>query len=188
MATIELRRFTVADYAKMGESGIFGENDRVELIDGEVRCMSPIGTRHIAIVNRLTRLLVRIEGDATIVSIQNPVQLNDYTEPQPDVTVLRWRSDDYEDSTVQAKDVLVLIEVADSSLQYDRNEKLPRYAAAGIPEVWIVDADENRKVIEQYSVPLAGQYSIKKILKVGDSIVSASLPEVIRLSVVEVLG
>ncbi len=187
-ATFELRRFSVTDYAKMLESGILNEDDRVELIDGEVRRMSPIGTRHIAIVNRLTRLLVRMVGDTAIVSIQNPIPLNDYTEPQPDVTVVRWRSDFYENLKAQAEDVLLLIEVSDSSLQYDRDEKLPRYAAAEIPEVWIVDIDENRQVIEQYAVPQNGHYSIPKIHAIGDTIASVSLPDAIRLSVAEVFG
>lgn len=186
--TFELRRFSVTDYAKMLESGILGEKDRVELIDGEVRRMSPIGSRHIAMVNRLTRLLVRMVGDAAIVSIQNPTQLNDYTEPQPDVTVLRWRSDFYEKMKAQPEDVLLLIEVADSSLDYDRHEKLPRYAAAGIPEVWIVDVDENRHVIEQYAAPWDGEYTINNSLAIGDIIVSESIPEIIRMAVSEAFG
>ncbi len=187
-ATFERRRFSVSDYAKMLESGILDEDDRVELIDGEVRRMSPIVSRHVAIVNRLTRLLVRMVGDTAIVSIQNPIPLNDYTEPQPDVTVVRWRSDFYEQLKAQPEDVLLLIEVADSSLQYDRQEKLPRYAAAGIPEVWIVDIDENRQVIEQYAAPQGGLYSIPQIHAVGEVIVSVSLPDVIRLPVAEVFG
>jgi len=101
---------------------------------------------------------------------------------------LKWRSDFYDDTKIGPKDVLLLIEVADSSLSYDRREKLPRYAAAGIPEVWIVDVAEDRYVIEQYSVPQGNQYLSKQVHSIGDTIVSRSLPDAIQLSVTEVFG
>jgi len=189
MATdFELRRFSVDDYSKMLDSGILTEQERVELIDGEVRCMSPIGTRHIGVVIYLSHQFGRMLGDAAIVSTQNPIQLDDYSEPQPDVTILRWRSDFYRKSKARPQDVLLLIEVADSSLNYDRHEKLPRYAAAGIPEVWIVDVAEDRYVIEQYSVPQGDQYLSKELHSIGDTIVSRSLSDAIQLSVADVFG
>jgi len=187
-STFEIRRFSVQDYAKMLESGILDEDDRVELIDGEVRQMSPIGTRHYGIVNSLTYLLVHLVGDTANVSIQNPVQLNDYTEPQPDVAILRWRSDFYREAKPQAADILLLIEVADSSLNYDRNEKLPRYAAAQIPEVWIVDVDEERQVVEQYSMPQGDVYTKVQFLRIGDTIHMNSLPNAVSLEVADVFG
>lgn len=186
--TFELRRFSVDDYAKMLEAGILNEKDRVELIDGEVRCMSPIGTRHYAMVNYLTRKLVQMVGEEGIVSIQNPIQLDDYTEPEPDVVVMRPRPNYYADARILPADILLVIEVADSSLSYDRDEKLPRYAAAGIPEVWIVDIEDNSYTIEQYSAPRAGQYSLRKDHIVGETIVSISMPQTIRLTIEKILG
>jgi Uma2 family endonuclease len=130
-------RFTVHDYHRMGEAGILHEDDRVELIEGELVEMTAIGTRHFSCVNRLTRMLVMNAGDAAIVSVQNPVRLNEYNEPQPDLTVIRPR--DYRESLPMPEDVLLLIEVSDTTLAYDRRVKLPLYARAGIWEVWIVD-------------------------------------------------
>src|SRR6266581_8998719 len=103
-------QFTVADFARMLEVGIFAEDDRVELIDGEVRAMSPIGPRHAAIVNRLNALLSRQIADRAIVSVQNPIQLTDYTEPQPDIAVLRSREDFYEQALPLSADVLLVVE------------------------------------------------------------------------------
>lgn len=183
-----LWRFSTDDYLKMLKAGILSESDRVELIDGEVRCMSPIGTRHQGIVNYLNHHLTRLVGEAAIVSIQGPLQLNDFTEPEPDITVLQWRSDFYRTAKPSPSDVLLLIEVADSSPQYDRTEKLPRYAAAGIPEVWIIDVNEGRKVVEQYANPQAGEYSLTQCYMVGKTIVSVSLPALIRFTLADLFG
>ncbi len=131
------RRFTVHDYHRMGEAGILHEDDRVELIEGELVEMAAIGTRHLTCVNGLTRMLVRGVGDEAIVSVQNPVRLDEHSEPQPDLTVLRMR--DYRESLPVPEDVLLLIEVSDTTLAYDRGVKLPLYARSGIREVWIVD-------------------------------------------------
>ena len=131
------RRFTRAEYYRMAEVGILGEDDRVELIKGEIVEMSPIGSRHFAFVINLTNLLaVPLAGHA-LVSAQNPVVLTDDTEPQPDLTVLRRRG--YKERKAHTEDVLLVIEVADTSLAYDRTTKLRLYAEAGIPEYWIVD-------------------------------------------------
>ena len=127
------RRFTVHDYHRMGEAGILHEDDRVELIEGEIVEMAAISTRHFACVNQLNRLLIRGVGDAAIVSIQDPVRLDECTEPQPDLTVLRLR--DYRESLPMPEDVLLLIEVSNTTLAYDRGVKLPLYARAGIREV-----------------------------------------------------
>jgi hypothetical protein len=133
------RRFTRAEYCRMAEVGILGEDDRVELIQGEIIEMSPIGRRHKAFVGNLNQLLaVRLTGRA-IVWMQNPIVLTDDTEPQPDVTVLRHRPVPYKEREAHAEDVLLLIEVADTSLAYDRTTKLRLYAQAGIPEYWVVD-------------------------------------------------
>lgn len=183
-----LWRFSVDDYAKMRTAGILDEKDRVELIDGEVRCMSPIGTRHYAMVNYLNRKLVQMVGEAGIVSIQNPIQLDDYTEPEPDVVVMLPRPNYYADSKILPADILLVIEVADSSLNYDRHEKLPRYAIAGVPEVWIVDIEDDQYMIEQYSAPRDGHYSSKKEHSIGETVVSVSMPDTIRLVIEKIFG
>jgi Uma2 family endonuclease len=136
---IARRKLTVAEYHRMGEAGILTEDDRVELIEGELIAMSPIGSDHSGTVNTLNRLLVRLVGDRGVVAVQNPVQLDDLSEPQPDFSVLRPRPDDYRRSTPRPADVLLIIEVANSSLSYDRSVKRTLYAHHGIPEFWIVN-------------------------------------------------
>ena len=136
------RRFTRAEYYRMAEAGILRPHDRVELIRGEIVEMSPIGRRHRAFVDNLNELLVLQLAGRAIVSVQQPVVLTDDTEPQPDVTVLlRRRPMPYKEPEAHAEDVLLLIEVADSSLAYDRSTKLRLYAEAGIPEYWVVDCE-----------------------------------------------
>jgi Uma2 family endonuclease len=138
------RPITVAEYHRMGEVGILSHCDRVELIEGELVAMAPIGSNHSGTVNTLTRRLVLAVGDRGVVAVQNPVQLDDLTEPQPDFSVLKPRPDDYRLATPRADEVLLIIEVADNSLAYDRTVKRSLYARYGIPEFWIVDlaADE----------------------------------------------
>lgn len=165
-------RFTVHDYHRMGEAGILHEDDRVELIEGELVEMTTIGTRHFSCVNRLTRMLVMNVGDEAIVSVQNPVRLNEYNEPQPDVTVIRPR--DYRESLPMPEDVLLLIEVSDTTLAYDRGVKLPLYARAGIREVWIVDLAG--EAIERYTDPLEESYRGADRLRRGQRLESISLP------------
>lgn len=169
-------QFTVADYARMAETGILSEDDRVELIDGEVRAMSPIGPLHAAIVKRLNALLSQALGDTASMSVQDPIQLDDFTEPEPDLAVLQPRLDYYANGHPQSEDLLLLIEVSDSSLDYDRSEKIPRYATAHIPEVWIIDV--HGETIEQYSEPRTGTYRTIHLLKSGDLIPSIRLPSV----------
>ena len=168
--------FSVHDYARMRKIGILTEDDRVELIDGEVRTMSPIGPLHAAIVRRLVKRLIELVGDQAIVSPPNPIQLNDYSEPQPDVAVLRLRDDNYQRAHPVAGDVLLIIEVSDTTAQYDRIEKLPRYAAAGIPETWIVDVEQC--VVEQYTHPVRDQYARLQKYFPGDMITSPVMPAI----------
>ena len=167
------RRFTVHDYHRMGEAGILHEDDRVELIEGEIVEMAAIGTRHFTCVNALNRLLVRGVGDEAIVSVQNPVRLDEHTEPQPDLTVLRTR--DYRRSLPGPGDVLLLIEVSDTTLPYDRGVKLPLYARAGIPEVWIVDLAG--ETVERHTDPSGNGYRRIERARRGETIESAALPE-----------
>jgi Uma2 family endonuclease len=145
------RRFTRAEYHRMSEVGILGDDDRVELIRGEIVEMSRPGRRHRAFVDNLTQLLVLRLADRAIVSVQNPVALTDDTEPQPDLAVLRRRPVPYKEREADADDVLLLIEVADSSLAYDRSTKLRLYAEAAIPEYWVVDCAA--ETVEVYRTP-----------------------------------
>lgn len=133
------RPITVAEYHRMGEVGILTEDDRVELIEGELIAMSPVGSGHAGTANTLTRALVMAVGDRGVVAVGNPVQLDDLTEPQPDFTVLKPKPDDYRSGTPRPADVLLVVEIADSSLAYDRTIKRALYARHGIPEVWIVN-------------------------------------------------
>src|SRR6266446_6934126 len=158
-------QFTVADFARMVEAGILAEDDRVELIDGEVRAMSPIGPRHAAMVNRLNALLSRQVADSATISVQNPIQLTDYTEPQPDIAVLRLREDFYAHALPLPSDVLLVVEVAESSLEYDREEKIPRYAQMLIPEVWLIDVEQ--ETVTQYTQPDGTRYRRERSLGRG---------------------
>ncbi|HEV8044032.1 MAG TPA: Uma2 family endonuclease [Rubrobacter sp.] len=165
-------RFTVHDYHRMGEAGILHEDDRVELIEGELVEMAAIGTRHFACVNGLNRLLMRSVGDDAIVSVQNPVRLNEHNEPQPDLTVIGPR--DYRISLPVPEDVLLLIEVSDTTLRYDRNVKLPLYARAGIREVWIVNLPGG--TIERHTDPSGDGYRSLKRARRGETLESVTLP------------
>src|SRR5438552_8165096 len=132
-------RFTVEEYNGLIEADILKEDERVELINGAIVEMSPIGKNHVACVNRLTALFNRYAGQTAIVSVQNPIELLNDGQPQPDVTLLNWRDDFYPGNLPRAAGVLLVVEVADTSYEFDRFMKLPLYARAGIPEVWIVD-------------------------------------------------
>jgi Uma2 family endonuclease len=180
---VKRRRFTVHDYHRMGEAGILHEDDRVELIEGELIEMTAIGTRHFSCVNRLNRLLVMSVGDEAIVSVQNPVRLNEYNEPQPDLAVIRPR--DYRESLPLPEDVLLLIEVSDTTLAYDRGVKLPLYAQAGIREVWIVNLPG--ETIERYTDPLEEGYRRADRLRRGQTLEPIPLPG-LTPSVDEILG
>jgi Uma2 family endonuclease len=185
--TVQILRwqFTVADFARMIEAGIFAEDDRVELIDGEVRAMSPIGPRHAAIVKRLNALMSRQVGDRTILSVQDPIQLTDYTEPQPDLAVLRLREDFYVQAHPVPADVLVVVEVAETSLEYDREEKVPRYAQVYIPEVWLLDVE--RETVTQYTQPDGTCYREEQTFQRGHILVSATVSD-LRLALDDIFG
>ncbi len=179
------RRFTVEEYHYMGRAGILHENERVELIDGEVIRVAAIGSRHRASVNRLTDWITpRVTGRA-IVSIQNPVRLSEHNEPRPDVALFRRRPDFYADGIPGPSDTLLIIEVADSSLAYDREVKLPRYAAAGIPEVWLVDLEAERVTVHRD--PAGGVYQLVTVHARGDSLMPAAFPDLI-IPIDDILG
>lgn len=169
----------------MAAAGILTPDDRVELIEGEVIKMSPIGSPHAACVARLVRSLQNLIEENTILWVQSPVRLSNFTEPVPDVALLRARKDFYAAQHPVADDVLLLIEVADSSLLKDRNIKTPLYAASGVPEVWLVNLQ--KEVIEAYFGLTDGKYVERVDFKRGDSIVSSRL-ERCSLTVDDILG
>lgn len=147
-------RLTVGDFHKLGEAGILGEDARVELIEGELIDMAPIGSSHAGTVRLLIRTLTRCLGDNAIIDAQNPIILGDESEPQPDIAVLRPRDDYYRASHPRAEDILLLIEVSDSTVQYDRSVKVPLYARHGIPEVWLINLQQ--QCVEIYRKPCRG--------------------------------
>lgn len=177
--------FTADEYHRMSEAGILLEDDRVELIDGEILKMSPIGSRHVGCVNRLNAFLSSRVGRFTIVSVQNPIRLNDYSEPQPDITLLNPRDDFYSRSLPATGDVLLIIEVADTSVEYDRNVKLSVYARAEIPEVWIVDLPGDG--VEVNSKPVNGSYQSSKRAKRGELLTPKRIPD-LKIRVEDILG
>jgi Uma2 family endonuclease len=150
------RRITAEEYHRMAEAGILGPEERVELLDGEIIQMSPINPPHNSTVMRLSDWFIpRLHGRA-IVSVQGSFRLTPFSEPEPDIAVLRYREDFYATAHAGPQDVLLIVEVADTSLRYDRDRKLPRYAAEGIPDAWI--ADVNRKRLSVYREPTPDGY------------------------------
>ena len=176
--------FTVESYQRLAELGVLREDDRVELIAGQVVRMTPIGDRHASCVRRLHDLLAREILDVAIVDVQNPVVLGAHDVPQPDVAVLTRRGDRYPQHP-RAPDILLVIEVADSSLAYDRDVKIPRYARAGIPEVWLVDLTADR--IEVYRQPVAETYADVRAASRGAGLSPLHFPN-LSIAVADILG
>jgi Uma2 family endonuclease len=176
---VSIRPLTVADYHKMGEAGIFGEYERVELIEGQFVAMSPIGSPHIAAVNELNCASASAVEDRAVISIRNPVRLNDRTEPEPDVVVLRLRDDRYRQALPGPEDVLLIIEVAASSIDYDRGVTLALYARHGIPEFWIADLDQARVEVYRSPEPDTGRYGSLSYIEHDGFVELAGLPGVV---------
>lgn len=159
-------RFSVREYYRMAETGILHPDARVELLDGRIIDMSPIGPFHGGLVNRLIRIFTKLSQGRWLVSAQNPVRLDDHSEPQPDLMLLKPDADDYTSHHAGPEDVFLLIEVADSSLAVDKGEKLPAYGRAGIREVWILNLPA--KTIEVYREPHFTGYGSHQTLSAGD--------------------
>lgn len=159
------RLLTVEEYHKMGEAGILQEKG-IELINGEIIKMSPIGSKHVSCVNKLNALLNALLGNKAIVSVQNPVITGGLSEPEPDIAILMYKEDFYAEEIPHAKDILLIIEVADTSLEYDREVKLSQYAESGIPEFWLVNLKDN--VIEVHWEPMGDDYRLRELLRAGD--------------------
>ena len=172
---ISKRRFTADDYQRMGQAGILSEGDRVELIDGEVVAMTPIGPRHNACVTRTHLAMVRSVGDNAIVQAQGSVRLDLYHEPQPDLVLLRPRADFYASRHAGPDDILLIVEFAQSSIEYDRGVKAGVYAELGIQEYWL--ADLNTNVVSCYAEPQEGLFRSLRQYHRGQSIAPQLLPE-----------
>jgi hypothetical protein len=169
------RCFTIEEYEKMAATGILAQDERVELIDGEIVEMSPVGDPHAAAVDKLTQLLGSRFGERALVRVQGPVRVPPRSIPQPDLALLRPRS--YRRKSATTTDVPLVIEVSDTSLQYDRTVKLRLYARAGIPEYWI--ADVNTDTVEVYRSPSGERYANRQVLAHGESIAPLAFPDVV---------
>ncbi|MGI8691154.1 MAG: Uma2 family endonuclease [Thermomicrobiales bacterium] len=181
--TMPHHRFTVDEYEQMVEVGILTEDDRVELIHGEIIAMSPIGPRHVDSVAILSRLLTFAVPSDVLVLVQSPIRLPDTTEPEPDIALVRFAR--YRRALPGPSDIFALIEVSDTTRDYDRNTKLPLYAAAGVPETWIVDIAADR--IERHTEPAAGGYQLVRYFGRGAVVESVTIPT-LAIPVDEILG
>ena len=184
-AALDKYSFTAEEFERMGEAGIFRQDARLELIDGEIFEMSPIGNAHAACVKFLNRVLSRLFGGTFIIGVQDPIRLNDFSEPQPDISLMRWRDDDYSGGHPTPADVLLVIEVSDTTLEYDRQMKVPLYARAGIAEAWLVNIPEER--MEIYSDPSGDSYRRAEVFARGSEARSHTI-EGLSVSVGELLG
>lgn len=182
-----VRKFTVEEYYKLSEVGILCEDDPVELIEGEIVVKSPISSGHAACVKRLNALFSnKIQGKA-IVSVQDPIRLSEHSEPEPDLALLKPRPDFYSFKHPTPEDVLLIVEVAETSLQYDKEVKLPLYARHGVPEVWLIDLEGGQ--IEVHTEPEGERYRSVRVVKQGqdEQLAPEGLPEV-ELAAAEILA
>ena len=184
LLTRATHRFSVAEYDQMIEYGILTENDRVELIRGEILEKMSIGESHAGCVRRLNQLLFVLFGTRVCISIQNPIRLED-SEPEPDLVILKSRDDFYSEVHPTPEDILLIVEIADSSLDFDRGVKLPLYAENGIVECWIVNLVD--KTLEVYRNSQRSAYSDVSVLRAGNVVEMLSLPGT-PILVADVLG
>ena len=168
-------RFSVKEYYRMAETGVLRPDARVELLDGKIIDMPPIGPFHGGLVNRLIRIFGRLSNRRWQTSVQNPLRLDDHSEPEPDFMLLKPSPDDYTSRHPAPEDAFLVVEVADASLDYDREEKLPAYGRVGVSEVWIVNLRDH--VIEVHREPHFMGYGSKTILRVGDTVSPQAFPD-----------
>ena len=166
---------TAEEYLRMGEAGVFSPEARLELIEGEIIEMAPVGSPHAGAVNVLNRLFVQLAGDRAIVSVQNPLVLGNRSVPQPDLALLRSRADNYSRTHPAASDVLLVVEVADPTLAFDTGTKVPLYARQGVPEVWVIDVRE--RAVRVYRDPGANGYKTQFRAAGNDNLAALAMPE-----------
>jgi Uma2 family endonuclease len=169
----------------MGRAGIFSPDAPLELLEGVIYQMSPIGSPHAACVKYLNTLLNRLFSGKMLVGVQDPIRLNDFSEPKPDITLLRWRDDYYKTSHPTPADVLLVIEVADSTVESDRSYKMPLYAKAGITEAWLVNLGE--ECVELYAEPEGDAYQTVRRFTRGEAVAAHSI-EKLKIGVSDILG
>jgi Uma2 family endonuclease len=175
----------VGEYYKMAKAGILHPDERVELIEGEIIRMPPIGITHASRVNRVTYHFLSRAGEAAQVIIQNPLRLSDHSEPVPDAMLVRPRTDFYAERHPTPADVFLVVEVSDATLSYDQRTKLPLYARHGVPEVWIVDV--NHELIQVHREPASDGYHVTTVARRGEQICPAAVPS-LQLAVEDILG
>jgi Uma2 family endonuclease len=173
---VSRHRLTVADYYRLGQAGVLGEDDRVELLDGQLVDMSPVGPRHAVFVDRLMHMLVAAVGDRGYVRCQNPVTLDDHSQPEPDIAVVTPNWAGYPNTHPGPSDIFLLIEVADSSLGIDTGAKAEVYARSGIPEFWIVDLTTD--VVRVHRKPAGRAYQSRATIRAPARLDIEGLPEV----------
>lgn len=176
LALRDTRLFNVEQYERMAETGILHEDDHVELIEGEIIEIASMGQRHASRIDFLVNRVFSKLTDKFIVRVQNPVQINELSILEPDIVLLKLIDDYYGSRHPQPEDVLLLIEVSDSSLDYDRRVKLPLYAKAGIQEFWLINLIDNRT--ETYAAPRDGKYTFVKFVKPNETLSSVTMPDV----------
>lgn len=176
----ERYRFTVDDFTRLAEAGLFAPDERVELIDGEIFKVSPQNPPHASVTNRLATLLIRgVKADVSV-RVQSPAVIGRYSQLEPDVLVARASDDEYATAHPTVEDVLVAVEVSDSTYVFDRNRKLAVYATEGVAALWIVDVRRNR--IEMFSTPEAGEYRTAQIAERGDTVTVPGTEVALRVS------
>jgi len=185
VAAYEQRPISVEDFSRIEEAGVFAPEERVELLDGKLIALPQVGPRHAGAVTRLTHLLMSRLGDRALVRVRLPALIDDYSEPLPDLLVTRVEQDYFSSRHPSATDVLLLIEVADTSLAYDQDKKLPTYARDGIAEVWIVDLKANRLLV--YRDPRGDQYESTIVLHPKEMLAPLAFPD-IQLAVADIVG
>ena len=173
---IKRRQITVDEYYRMAEVGLIAPDERVELIEGEIIDMAPIGSDHVSFVMRLTSLLVKAVQDKAFVSVQSPIRLSNRSEPEPDFSVLKPRADVYRKQLPTAADTLLVAEVCNTSERYDREIKLPLYAAHGIPEVWIISIEQQSLTI--YRSPDNSRYQQETTTQSPGKVSLFALPDI----------
>ena len=168
-------RFNVKEYYRMAETGVLRPDARVELLNGEIIDMSPIGSTHAGTVKRFIRIFTKLGRDRWVISAQDPLRLDDHSEPEPDFMLLKPSPDDYTSRHPQPDEVFLLIEVSDTTLDFDHEEKLAAYGRAGVAEVWIVNLIDT--TIEVYREPHFTGYGGKTIVRAGDTIAPLAFPD-----------
>ncbi|MCP4109690.1 MAG: Uma2 family endonuclease [Desulfobacteraceae bacterium] len=185
LAEIQRKKFSTTEYHRMAETGIFKEDERLELIEGVIINIAPVGSRHAACVARLNQLFVIGIGEKAIVRIRGPFTIGEFSEPEPDILLLESRNDFYSKAHPGPEHVFLVVEVSDTTLDYDRNFKIPLYARAGIREAWIVNLQET--YIEVYSTPSKQGYKMLRKYYEGDILTVSSFPDM-NIAVDELLA